>query len=398
MPRRGENIYRRKDGRWEGRYKKGYLHGKIKYGYVYAGTYKEVKEKLALCKVGKGISALESNLESVMGKKSEDSGMFSSILFETIAKDWIVFKKTQLKASSVARYNTILQSYLLPEFALFSMKDIHITDVADLTQRLLTCGGKSGVGLSPKTVTDILSVLKNIFQFAAQIGQEPIADIRDFTVKHSQTPPTVLSYEEKGKLRDYLCAHLTLNNLGILVCLYMGLRIGEICALKWEDIYFEEQCICVQKTMQRIPNTANENLKNTAAGNTKTTIAISHPKSNCSVRVIPIPDELFKLMKKLRCQPQTYFLTGSAENYIEPRTMQNRFKHICESCQIRTVNFHVLRHTFATHCVEMGFELKSLSEILGHANVNITLNRYVHPSIEMKRKNMNLFLDSFIVK
>ena len=133
--------------------------------------------------------------------------------------------------------------------------------------------------------------------------------------------------------------------------------------------------------MQRIQNTGN-------GGTSKTKIVISEPKSQCSIRDIPLPSFIVDIAKPFITSPKTYILTGS-EQYIEPRTMQNRFKRYIKESQINDANFHALRHTFATRCVEVGFEIKSLSEVLGHANVNITLNRYVHSSFELKRSNMS---------
>lgn len=141
--------------------------------------------------------------------------------------------------------------------------------------------------------------------------------------------------------------------------------------------------------MQRIQNPDGEG--------EKTSVNISDPKSKCSIRNIPLPDILLSSLKHARCPGNTYFLTGHPHTFVEPRTLQNRFKSIAKKCHIEDAHFHVLRHTFATRCVELGFDLKSLSEILGHASVNITLNRYVHPSIELKQQNMNLLSDLFAV-
>jgi integrase len=200
----------------------------------------------------------------------------------------------------------------------------------------------------------------------------------------------ILSHTEQQRLNRYLYENLSLCNLGILLCLYTGLRVGEICALKWKDIVFEEHYLHVHQTMQRIQKKNN--------GEKKTEILIAPPKSDCSVRNVPIPDEVFRLVAEAKCTADAYFLTGTVHSYMEPRTMQNRFKAAVKACGIGDANFHALRHTFATRCVELGFDVKSLSEILGHASVNITLNRYVHPSMELKQRNMNMFCNLFSVK
>ena len=155
----------------------------------------------------------------------------------------------------------------------------------------------------------------------------------------------------------------------------------------------EEKTIFVHQTMQRL----QINGKDSENGK-KTRVLISTPKSSCSIRKIPIPNEIFEMLKKVRTVPEAFLLTGVSSKYIEPRTLQYYFKNVLKECGIEDANFHVLRHTFATRCIEVGFDIKSLSEILGHANVNITLNCYVHPSMELKRENMSKLSELFTVK
>lgn len=194
----------------------------------------------------------------------------------------------------------------------------------------------------------------------------------------------VLSIKEQKLLRDYLVTDLDKTKFGILLCLYTGIRIGELCALRWEHLNLDQGVLSIQETMQRVKNVSN-------AGSSKTHITITTPKSKCSIRDIPLPSFLIELAKSVESSPKAFILTGSKTKFIEPRTLQNRFKKITLECNIRGVNYHALRHTFATRCIEVGFEIKSLSEILGHANVNITLNRYVHSSFKLKQENMNKF-------
>ena len=152
--------------------------------------------------------------------------------------------------------------------------------------------------------------------------------------------------------------------------------------MKWEDICTVEHYLYVHRAMQRVqyPNRDGK----------RTEVVIAEPKSDCSVRRIPLPEELFLLLNRFRKEDGAFFLTGSEKKYIEPRTMENHFRAVMRECEIPDANFHALRHTFATRCVVLGFDVKSLSEILGHASVNITMNRYVHPSMELKQKNMNM--------
>ena len=200
----------------------------------------------------------------------------------------------------------------------------------------------------------------------------------------------VLTQNEQEKLCSYICHNVTPTNLGILICLYTGLRLGEICALRWEDISLPEQTIHVHQTMQRIQDKKTEGRK--------TKVIITTPKSSCSIRTIPIPDDLADLIRSHGVQKCGYFLTDSETTYLEPRTMENRFKRVLDAIDTDPINFHALRHTFATKCVELGFDVKTLSVILGHASVNITMNRYVHPSMKMKKENMGRISIPFLVK
>ncbi len=370
MPRRGENIYKRKDGRWEGRYiKQRSLDGKAKYGYIYGRSYKEVKRKLA--------DAVNMEQLSIQGKSANTC---ESISFENIANEWIISIQPRLKLSTIAKYKNLLNSYIYPEFSKCAIDDITCNHVDTYCNELLVTGGCTNNGLSPKTVSDILSLIKNIMRFAGNKGFPIKTDISLISVKQYPKEMRVLSLYEQQRLCQYLYSDLTLCNLGILVCLFTGLRVGEICALKWEDISFEEHTLFVHHTMQRIQ------VNDCKDGKTK--ILISTPKSNCSIRRIPLPNDLCKTLLKFKQPPETFFLTGNKEKYLEPRGMQQRFKTVLKKSFIDDANFHSLRHTFATRCVELGFDVKSLSEILGHANVNITLNRYVHPSMKLKHENM----------
>lgn len=174
-----------------------------------------------------------------------------------------------------------------------------------------------------------------------------------------------------------------------MLCLFTGIRAGELCAIKWDDIDISEKKLSVRKTLQRLRTSKPEGCK--------TEVKLLEPKSSSSVRDIPLPDALMELLEKFYISG-AFLLTGENSRFIEPRTMQNRFKKIIAACGIQDANFHTTRHTFATRCIELGFDVKSLSEILGHANVAITMNRYVHPSMELKRENMNRFSDLFTVK
>lgn len=177
---------------------------------------------------------------------------------------------------------------------------------------------------------------------------------------------------ERKRLESYLLHNQNNTNISVLLCLFTGLRVGELCGLKWSDIDFQNGTVSVCRTVQRINKHG------------KSEVAIGSPKSKSSVRIVPIPDFLLAILKAKRKGDDFYIITGTSKP-TEPRTMQNRFKSILKTCGIRNVNFHLLRHTYATICIENGFDPKTLSELLGHADASITLNRYVHLSMQMKK-------------
>ncbi len=299
MPRKGENIYKRKDGRWEGRYIKERLDGKIKYGYIFAKTYTDAKQKLLIKKSDNEI--LNSNI-------SKDFTKIQSDTFQNVSRNWLESQRPQLKQSSLIKYNNILKIHLLPTFSEIEISFITREQIIEFSNNLLTSGNKNKTGLAPKTVNSIISVMKNIFSYASHIKGYTVADIKDISVKQPQKEMRVLSQTEQIKLSEYLSNNLNSCNLGILLCLYTGLRVGEICALKWEDIYFEEHCLYIHHTMQRIQVDNNKDLK--------TRILISSPKSECSIRKIPLPDELYNLLLQNKGSKESYVLTGLAFGFI----------------------------------------------------------------------------------
>lgn len=370
MPRRGENIYKRKDGRWEGRFIKEYdISNKAHYGYVYGKSYSEVKQKL----------------KNVCAERELYSGNQHTALYDVIINRWLRSVQVNVKESTYARYFQLSRTHIIPVLGKYSVDKISASLLEQYTNSLLKSGRLDGKGgLSAKTVSDILTIVKSSLKYAMSNGYLVKCNFESISVKKTNHEIQVLSVKEQRILRDYLVTDVDKTKFGILLCLYTGIRIGELCALRWEHLNLEQGVLSIRETMQRVKNVTN-------AENSKTHITITPPKSKCSIRDIPLPSFLIELAKTVESSPNAFILTGSKTKFIEPRTLQNRFKKITLECNIREVNYHALRHTFATRCIEVGFEIKSLSEILGHANVNITLNRYVHSSFELKQENMNKF-------
>lgn len=360
MPRKGENIFKRKDGRWEGRYIKGRdLSNKAVYGYLYGKSYTEVKQKLAQ----KKLHRTDSNT--------------SPIFFERLSEEWLENKKYCVKTSTLAHYKMIIDKHILPLLGRYDISDITMDIIQKYMNKLIFDGYAS------KTAADILTVIKSIMKYSEHKGFCHNCDLSTISLKTHKAELEVLTLFEQKRLCNYLENNLDNRNFGVLLCLYTGIRIGELCALKWSDIDVKERILSVKKTMLRISNNYSYD------SGSKTKIIITPPKSKDSVREIPIPKFIIDILKKLKRGNNSYVLTGSTDNFIEPRNMQYFFKTVLKKCGIRDVKFHILRHTFATRCVENGFEIKSLSEILGHSSINITLDRYVHSSMDLKRKNMD---------
>lgn len=368
MPRKGENIYKRKDGRWEGRYIRSYdAENKAKYAYVYGKTYSEVKRKIA-------------EERSAPQKPSVIS--HNSLIYDELLDLWLHSSQLNTKESTYARYAHLINTHIKPQLGKYTLSMISTEIIEKYIELQLTEGrlDKNG-GLAPKTVTDILTIVKSTMEYAGYKGLPVACNLSKLTIKKKEKEMRVLTQIEQDALISVLMDDMDLYKFGVFLSLYTGIRIGELCALQWEDFNLSKTTLKIRKTMQRIQDTGN-------GAFSKTKIVITEPKSQCSIREIPLPTFVVDMARSFIANPKAYILTGS-DRYVEPRTMQNRFKSYVKDSGIADTNFHALRHTFATRCVEVGFEIKSLSEVLGHANVNITLNRYVHSSFELKCSNMN---------
>ena len=224
-------------------------------------------------------------------------------------------------------------------------------------------------------------ILKSILKYVSK-NNSGIEVIDVVMPKYKSKEIRVLTQEEQRKFFDFLISDMDIYKFGVLFALMTGLRIGEVCALRVSDISLTDKLVTVRETMQRIKNLSGEGAK--------TKIVFSSPKSGTSARIVPLTNTAYELCKEKvsNVSPNAFLLTGCESKYVEPRVLQFQIKKYSEQCGIEDLHFHVLRHTFATRCVEVGFEIKSLSEVLGHSSPKITLERYVHSSVEFKKKNM----------
>ena len=303
--------------------------------------------------------------------------------FKCFAIQWLEETSTDLSATSVAKYRNIVELYLLPQFGKRRIGEFDRARISEFSSSLLTTGGVRRKGLSPSTVNTVLLVLKWILDHASRETGCPSISFRKLRVNDRKESAEVLTVADQERLRSYLLEHPSPCNLGAFLCLSFGLRIGEICALRWSDVRLDEGVLSVGRSMTRRQTFAEKGKK--------TEIVISSPKSASSERKIPLTSEHVAFLMQYRCEDGAYVLTGDSTRYMEPRAMSNRFHAILEACDIRPIKFHSLRHSFATRWIELQQDVKSLSEILGHSSVNVTLNYYVHPSLESKRQSVSNF-------
>ena len=363
MARRGENIYKRKDGRWEGRYKSEFnVSGKTKYRSVYGHSYAEVKSKLTPLKVA---APAQSSVCRLTVKE----------LFD----EWLSAVKIRVKSSTYANYQMKVEKHILPEFGGMRYDTLTVQMFNSYIQ------SKINSGLSAKYVSDIIIVFKTMAKYSAKVHgfRNILADVELPKVHRKEA--ILLTRSQQLQLCRYLQRNLSATSLCILLSLYTGLRVGEVCGLMWGDIDFDKSILTVRRTVQRILTDTH-----------KTRIIADTPKSRSSQRTIPIPKFILKLLRDSRSNDNYYILSGS-NHIIEPRTLQRRFKSILKKADLPSVSYHSLRHAFATNCLQAGFDVKTLSEILGHASVETTLNRYVHTSMERKIACMSL-LENIMIK
>lgn len=342
MARRGENIYKRKDGRYEGRYIKYYdMNGKAVYGYVYSRTYSEIKDLLAKCRIG---------------QRPEKSGS------NTKLSDWLnVWIKSQafLKPTTKRVYMSHIENQIIPKIGSISLKRLS----AEILQNFV-----NELNLSVATIKTVFSILKSALSAAEDRGYIINIWSKVKVPKKTADIVRVLTENEQQKLEQILNDK---EDIGIWICLYTGLRIGEVCALKWDNVDFDTATITVAGTQTRAENG----------------IEITSPKSESSKRKIPIPAFLMDKLNSIS-RANEYVLSKKCKPY-DVRTYRRHFKKLLKTAELPDIKYHSLRHTFATRALEVGMDYKTLSEILGHSTVSITLDLYAHSLDEHKKRQMS---------
>lgn len=296
--------------------------------------------------------------------------MNEQIKIKEIIDLWKREKLKYVKQSTYSTYVVLIDKHIEPFFG--EKTEILEKDVQEFVFK------KLNDNLSQKSIKDMIMILRMIIKYGVKYKMIPYQEIDViFPTEREKKELEVLSISDQKKIINYVKSNLTFKNLGIYICLCTGLRIGEICALTWNDIDVEQGTLIVGKTIQRTYNYE----KNC------TEIIVDAPKTINSYREIPLTSDLVKVLKPLkRVMNGDYYIISNDVRPIEPRTYRNYYKKFLENLNIPFIKFHGLRHSFATRCIEGNCDYKTVSVILGHSNITTTMNLYVHPNMEQKKK------------
>lgn len=378
MSRRGINIYKRKDGRWEGRIplEKDVFSGKRRYKYLYAYSYGEIKLKMK--EAVKNDFAAQDPIDGTYG--------------EWLQKFMQEYYRpgVNIKESTYADYIHKAETHILPKIGKILMNELNTEVLQAFFTDLSRYGRKDGKGgLSPQTIHVIYCIVNLSLKRHPKIRGNPCQGVIQ---QPKQTKRMrVLTLREQRMLEDILIFGDDLRCVGVLFCLYTGMRVGEMCALTWGDIDLEERTFSITKTLKRIMKTEGGK---TLPG---TKIIIDKPKSVTSVRAVPFPDIVYRclcaMVKNLpewRRQPDQFVICSDNGMPYEPRTFERYFQTLLKRAGLKDASFHCLRHTFATRAIELNISAETLMSLLGHTDIGTTM-RYVHALQEHKVKEVQKF-------
>lgn len=299
--------------------------------------------------------------------------------FRELAHRWVEAKQPIVKYSTICAYRLALRTHLIPRFG--SMVQIHEAEVQEFIV------DKMRAGMAKKTVRDIVAVLRAVVRYGARLH---LCERENWQLAYPTTEQgrklPVLSLAHQRKLMQYLVGQPTSRNIGILLALCTGMRIGEVCALEWGDVSLQHRTLRVRQTVGRIYDCERR----------VTERVFSTPKTKHSFREIPISKLLFDALCSVKRQGSSRFVVGVSEQATDPRAYRDYFSRLLRRLQIPPIVFHGLRHTFATRCIESQCDYKTVSTVLGHSDVSTTLNLYVHPNLVQKRRcieKMSRFVD-----
>lgn len=366
MPRHGENIYKRRDGRYEGRYVIGKTAtGKTKFGYVYGYYYAQVRKELLQRKAMQPQTAAST---STANRITVQEWMMHWLENELLGS---------VKPSSYHTYMQQIQHHVLPSLGACLLSELTPSHIHAFICQM------QGVGYASSTIHGAYRLLASSLRFALEEGviqKNPCRKIRvGSQIRNEQR---VLTRKEQVSVRN---AAGSMKELPVLLGLYTGMRLGEICALQWSDIDWEKKSITVKRTAQRIA------LSQQAHGS-KTGVMIGTPKSKRSRRVLPVPEFLLQMLRQAMqaiVDPNT-FIFGTKGRAAEPRTLQRHFAILMKKLHITNAHFHTLRHSFATRLLELGVDIQTISTLLGHSSIRVTLDFYAHSLTDQQQAAIRL--------
>lgn len=369
MARRGENIYKRKDGRWEGRYVIGKnRNGKTAFAYVYGKTYTDIKKKLEICKADRNLSKTDSGKEEI----------FKDGTIRAWLENWLEEEvRPEVKHSTYAVYRGQMQRYVLP---VVGNERLRMANKQIIDQVYHSIIEKNISGTTAQNVCKrFLAALRSAQELNLIQVLPPLPYKRKKDVKRK---PRFLSTKEQKLIEKSLDEHKA-KDLAVLLALYSGVRVGECCGFRWDDFDLLAGGIQVSHTVQRVPLFDN--------GENKTALCYTEPKSESSERFIPLPNFIVQALSQFKNQTKRNkndFIFGIGEKAMEPRTLQYYVTNLTSSLKLKGIHFHTLRHTFATRFIEKNGDIQALKEILGHSSAKITLDWYGHSTNQHIRNSM----------
>lgn len=315
---------------------------------------------------------------SRQGRGETQAEMPWSGSFAEAAQMWLDSNRDRCKGSTEAKYEYLLKTHILPALGSAKTSDLSCAEINEFLMRKSASGRLDGSGgLAPSYVRSITLTIRAVLKYAQEHGMcQPLTGAL-YRPSAKSAPVEVLSLEEQKRFEAQLHENCTGSRLGCFLALQSGLRIGEICALSWDDVDIDRGLLHVRHTVTRASG---------RSASTGTSLCLDRPKTRSSLRTIPVSERLGAVLKAAYSTRASEFVISKREGFISPRTFDYQYHRLLEICSLPNRNFHTLRHTFATRCIEAGVDVKTLSEILGHANTGITLNIYVHSSLERKRQ------------
>lgn len=311
--------------------------------------------------------------------------MNEEILYKDWMAVWLRNRAGYVKEATLANYATAAATHIIPALGELPLCELTEACLQRTAAAWMQNGRRDGRGgLSERTVRNLVMLVKLTLKAAAKEGFIPMQQYDILYPKtENEVKCKVLTKEQQLLLTQHVYLNLNCRNAGILFCLHTGVRIGELCGLRWGDIDMENRTVNICRTVQRI-------FVRDAQGCGETRVIVTEPKTKNSRRTIPLSTAIYPVLRKIQQKnPAAYLLTGT-EQHTEPRTYRDYYDRLLTMLGLEHVNFHGLRHTFATRLIESGADCKTVSELLGHASVNTTLNLYVHPQMEQKRRTVEL--------